>query len=157
MKIIISVIILIVVVVLVLVVGWWRTYKTQHSSNETLFRAGTVPSHLPDGFYKGNVTGYHGAWQGKKFDAVHQSGINVFLDNNQQAQRYRFVTYQGQGLRDSKTTVIKIDYSKAPNPWYAKLVLDEVVQTAPNRYLGKIHLRLLPGVSFAIGYFTLER
>lgn len=149
-------VIIIVLVLAALALGWYRTYKTQHSPNEKLFLSGTVPSPLPDGFYSGSLAGYRGAWLGKAFVASTQSGINMFAtgDNGTPTQKYPFKTYTGKGLRDTSTDVLKIDYAKADNPFWVKFVLDEIVQTEPGNYLGKIYIRLL-GTSFAIGYFHL--
>jgi hypothetical protein len=154
----IIVLILVAIFLIAIAVGLYRTYKTQHSSNAKLFLAGSLPNPAPDGFYKGNVRGYSGAWQGKKFDASSLTGVNIYLKPDQiTEEHYPFSTYTGEGLRDKSIQVLKIDYAKANNPFWVKMILDEVVETEPGHYLGKIHLRLLPGISFAIGYFTLEK
>jgi hypothetical protein len=35
--------------------------------------------------------------------------------------------------------------------------VDELVETSPEKYLGKLHIQIFPGLSFALGYFSLER
>src|SRR5687767_7092086 len=130
---------LIILLLLFLLVGLLRTRKTQTSANQARFTAGKLPSPAPDGFYQGQVTGYNGPWQGKQFDAATQTGINIFATGDTTTEeRYPFVTYVGKGLRDPSTDVLKIDYAKANNPWWVKFVLDEIVETEPGHYLGKI-------------------
>jgi hypothetical protein len=152
-------IILLVIILIFVVFGWIRTYKTQHSVNQKNFLAGTVPSPLPDGAYNGTVTGLKTNWRGKTFDTTHSAGKNNFIDpqSSEIVQRYPFKTYTAKGLRDKSVEVERIDYNIAGNPWWLKFILDEIVQTAPDTYLGKIHIRIIPGISFAVGYFHLTK
>jgi hypothetical protein len=138
---------------LFLLFGLLRTWQTQTSANQAKFKAGKLPTEPLDGFYKGTVTNYHGEWRGKTFDASHNKGINSFGEG----EKYPFRTYTGVGLRDKDLQVFKIDYNVSGNPFWVRRVLDEVVETAPGKYLGKIHVRILPGLHFATGYFTLEK
>lgn len=151
-------ILLIVVIILFVAVcyGWYRTYKTQHSSNEALFLKGTTPNNL-DGLFKGSVTGYNGPWQGKKFDASTKTGINIFKENDKSVEKYPFKTYVAKGIKDPSIEVLKIDYNVSGNPLWLRFVLDELVETSPGQYLGKLNIRTIPGLTFALGYFRLEK
>ncbi len=134
--------------------GLYKTYKVEHSANQDLFRNGKLPNPLPDGFYKGNSFNGLGAdWQGKVFDANKQTGINRFKNG----QRYVFKTYEAQGLRDRATTVLRIDYNQPGNPWWLHFIVDEIVETSPGHYLGKVHLRIIPGLPFTLSYFELSK
>jgi hypothetical protein len=121
-------------------------------AKQKLFLSGRVPSPLPNGFYKGSV-GMKTSWQGKKFDAKLQKGINII--NGREV--YPFRTYVGKGLRDKDLDVLKIDYNIPKNPFWLRFILDEIVQTSPNHFLGKVHIKLLPGVHFTLGFFRLEK
>lgn len=136
--------------------GLYRTFKTRRSPNQRIFLAGSKPNPLPDGFYHGSVTGYSGSWRGKKFDSPRSAGINVFGEGDQLIERYPFKTYSGEGLQDQTIEVLKIDYNIPTNPFWVRLVLDEIVQVEPGKYLGKVHYRFIPIVPFTIGYFRLE-
>ncbi len=137
-----------------IVFGLYKTYKVEHSKNQAAFRGGKLPEPLPDGFYKGNLFKGLGAnWQGKVFDQAQHTGINQFSDG----QRFVFKTYQAQGLRDRNTTVLRIDYNQKGNPWWLHFVVDEIVEVEPGHYLGKVHLKIIPGLPFTVSYFELSK
>ncbi len=151
---------LVLVIVLVLglagfvVWGLVQTYKADHSPNQKLFLSGHVPNPLPEGFYKGNnFTGIGKDWQGKSFDRTRQTGINQFSDG----QRYTFKTYEAHGLRDKQLNILKIDYNQPGNPWWLHFIVDEIVETSPGHYLGKVHLKVIPGLPFTLTYFELTK
>lgn len=149
---------LIVVVLLGFVfIGLLGTRKTQQiesSPKQKLFLSGKIPDPSPDGFYKGNAfTGFGKDWQGKVFDASKNSGINKFADG----KRYVFKTYEAKGLRDKNLKVLRIDYSQPGNPWWLKFIVDEIVETSPGHYLGKMHLNVIPGMPFTLTYFELTK
>ncbi len=133
------------------------TFATQHSSYQKQFLAGTVPNPPPDGFLKGSTDFYHASWQGKKIAAQGSNGVNIFLKDGKEVEKYPFMTYVRKGLRDKNLDVYKIDYRNSENPWYARPILDEIVEVAPGKYLGKINYRLIPGYPFALWYFKLEK
>lgn len=147
----------VLVTLVVLAIGFlsYRNYKAGHGENSTQFRHGIVPKQAPDGFYQGHVAGYKGGWRGKRFDPTKLSGVNVFESSGRTEDRYPFRTYVDMGLKDPNQ-VIKIDYNLAENPWWLRLILDEIVEVEPNHFLGKLQLRL-PGVSFTLGYFELQK
>jgi len=130
----------------------WRTSRVSHDARQTEFAGGTVPSPLPDGSYQGQVRGYTGSWIGKSFDLATGTGVNNFKDGH---QLYPFKFYAGHGLSD-KIPVLKIDYNVPQNSWWVRHLVDEVVQTSPNHFLGKIHVHIA-GLTFSVGYFTLEK
>lgn len=154
---VVAIAILITAIILFVLYGFWRTRKSQKSIRQKTFLNGTMPNPELNGFYRGLVTGYKGAWQGKKFNPKDSSGINIFRGDHKDVERYPFKTYISPGVRDRSINVLKIDYSIAGNPWWVRLLLDEVVEVSPGRYLGKVHVRLVPGQPFSIGYFQLER
>lgn len=134
--------------------GLYQTRKIERSSNQAKFRSGSVPKPLPEGFYQGNeFTGLGKNWQGKVFDRANNTGINRFADG----QRFTFTTYPAAGLRDKDTQVLRIDYNQKGNPWWLHFVVDEIVQTQPGHYLGKIHIKAIPGLTFTLGYFELSQ
>jgi len=137
--------------------GLVRTRKIQTSDNQKRFLAGVVPNPAPDGFFKGSTTEYKGSWQGKEFDATHSWGSNVFKENGELKKRFPFKTYVGKGLADRNLDVLKIDYNIRENPLWLRLILDEIVEVKPGKYLGKLHLRLFLFLPFSLGYFTLEK
>ena len=140
---------------IVILLGLWRTWKIQSNPLQQEFLKGKVPSNL-NGFYKGTVTSIKTNWQGKKFDSSKSSGINIFKETDGNKEKYPFKTYIGKGLQDNMD-VLKIDYSGNTHPWWLRFILDEVVETSPGKYLGKVHVQLLPGFGFSLSYFKLEK
>jgi hypothetical protein len=133
-----------------------KHWQTQHSAQAAIFRKGKVRSQLPDGLFSGTVAGQQIVWQGKKFDAKNKTGINVFDKLGKTVERYPFLLSTGTGLADP-IDVIRIDYNIPENPIWLRMVLDEIVEVEPGHYLGKLHFKVLPGLSFALGYFELRQ
>src|SRR5689334_8884101 len=106
------------VILVVLGAGFYRTWKTQYSPNQQIFLKGSLPKPLPNGLYKGSVTGYSGSWKGKKFEAGSSSGINLI--NNE--EKYPFKTYVGKGIADKNLDVLKIDYDIPQNPFWLRFI-----------------------------------
>ncbi len=152
MVIISAIAILFLVIGLTLLVGVFRTIYIQSSPNQAKFLKGTVPQKL-NGYYKGHVNGFD--WQGKKFDASHSAGINIFKEDKSE-ESFPFKTYPAKGLQDN-IEVLRIDYSQNSDPWWLKFIVDELVEVSPGKYLGKIHIQIFRGLSFAVGYFNLEK
>jgi hypothetical protein len=148
--------ILIGLAVLAFLVGTVRMWQIEHSANQKLFARGDAPNPEPAGFYKGSFS-RPVSWLGKKFDATDSSGVNVFGTEGAKIEKYPFKTKEGKGLRDKIVSVLKIDYNISGNPLWLRLILDEIVETEPGKYLGKIHLRIIPGYPFTLGYFTLQK
>ena len=146
---------LLIAIGITILVGIWRTWKIQSNPLQQQFLKGKVPQNL-DGFYRGTVTNIKTNWQGKKLDSTKSAGINIFRETNGNEERYPFKTYTGKGLQDNMD-VFKIDYGVNSYPWWLRFILDELVETAPGKYLGKVHVQLLPGLGFSLGYFKLEK
>lgn len=146
---------LLIILGVVILIGIWRTWKIQNNPLQQEFLKGKVPSNL-NGFYKGTVTGVKTNWQGKKFDSTKSASTNIFKEADGNQERYPFKTYTGVGLQD-QIEVLKIDYSGNRYPWWLRFILDELVETSPNKYLGKVHIQFLPGWGFTLGYFRLEK
>ncbi len=125
------------------------------SQNQKLFSKGKVLKELPNGFYQGHVNRIKVSWQGKKFDAKKGTGINVFKNDDQLTEKYPFKIYQAQGLKD-KMEVLRIDYNLPQNPFWVRLVVDEIVEISPDNFLGKVNIKLF-GLIFTPGYFTLTK
>ncbi len=142
---------IIIIILLPVILGVYRNWTVQNSPNQKIFLSGKSPNPIPNGLYKGSVN-FKTSWQGKKFDPTNSSGINI-IDGK---DRYPFKTYTGKGLRDN-IEVLKIDYNITQNPFWLRFILDEIVETSPGKYLGKVHIKLIPGLSFSLGYFRLEK
>lgn len=143
--------------------GIMRTMKSERSANQTIFLSGTAVLPAP-GFYQGAATSYKGSWRGKFVEEGSQRGANVFEETDSvtgesesQHRRYPFALYPAKGLRDGGLDVIVLDYNQAGNPWWLRYVTDEIVQTSPTTYLGKLHIKITPKIVFTMGYFTLQQ
>ena len=156
---------LMVLLLVGLVLLWLRTFQMKSEPNQVEFAGGSLPNPSPDGFYHGKV-GFETSWIGKKFDATNSTGINVLRGDKDPAsatgygvarEKYPFTTYKGNGLFDPNTFVLKIDYNVPGNPLWVKFVVDEIVQVAPDQYLGKMQLKLIPGFPFSVLYFELKK
>ncbi|MBI1857237.1 hypothetical protein HY003_01130 [Candidatus Saccharibacteria bacterium] len=141
---------LVVLFVSAFALGTYYNYRASHRPEQTRFSQGGLPTKTLDGFYKGNRPG--SAWQGKTFNGSAQSGINNFTDGD----KYVFKTLVAKGLKDDKQ-VLKIDYNQPHNPWWLRYVVDELVQTSDGKYLGKVNLKILPGLPITITYFELTK
>jgi hypothetical protein len=114
-------------------------------------------------------------WLGKSFSASTGTGLNHFLPTgvtlvllrilfprhapeqvlSNRILAFPFRTRVAPGELDPKVDVLKIDYDFEANPGLIRHILDELVQIAPGRYLGKVLFRLR-GRFHRIGYFSLE-
>ena len=139
----------------VILIGIIRTWRVQANPLQQEFLKGKLPGEL-DGLYKGYVSGLETTWQGKKFNSAESAGINLFNDADVIHEKYPFRTYSGRGAQDS-IEVLKIDYNLNENPLWLRFIVDELVETSPNKYLGKLNVRLIPGVAFSLGFFNLEK
>ncbi len=146
-----------VLLLISLVLLWLRTFQMKKEPHQQQFLQGSLPNPKPDGPYQGTM-GFDVSWIGKKFDAQNSVGINVFKNkkNGQITDGYPFKTYVARGLFDP-IFVLRIDYNVPGNPFWVKYIVDEIVQVAPNEYLGKMHLKLIPGLPFSVLYFELKK
>lgn len=148
--------ILVLLILGLLAFGLYRHIKTQSSASQKLFLSGKVPSELPNGLYKGSVPGQTFPWKGKKFNADKNTGINIFEENDKRSEQYPFKLYKGKGLADKNLEVIKIDYNLPQNPLWLRFIVDEIVETKKDHYLGKLIMNI-PAFPIALGYFNLEK
>ena len=134
-----------------------RTHQVEKMPEQAEFLKGTVPHPLPVGPLHGTVVGLKKPpldWSGKVFDAG-GTGRNRFTVHGTDMEKYAFRLVPSRGIRDARD-VIRIDYDIPGNSWWMRKVLDEIVQTGPNTYLGKAHVRILPGIPFTLGFFRLH-
>lgn len=144
-----------ILITAILILASFRTWKVQTSPNQKLFLSGKVPLKLPDGFYQGKVKGLKTTWQGKKFNSKNKTGINIFMEEKR-IEKYPFKIYKVRGLQDN-LEVLRIDYNISENPFWIRLVKDEIVETGKDKFLGKIHLSIIPGIPISVGYFNLMK
>lgn len=161
--------------------GLWAlvTFLVSRSRRQADFAGGSVSGPSPEGFYNGSAYLLGGGpvpWLGKSFERANNLGFNIFTppggrllkmltpfyrvfrinaDGNTNA--YDFNTYTGPALKDPSLDVIKLDYNSAENPFLIRIILDEIVETAPREYLGKVHLKVFPGFYSTIGFFGLKQ
>ncbi|MEK6823351.1 MAG: hypothetical protein AABY13_05955 [Nanoarchaeota archaeon] len=148
--------IIVSLVAILFFLGLVRSYMVQHGRTQKEFLKGTVPTPLPSGLYRGIFRGHATGWKGKYFDAKKSAGINIFRRGGKLVRVYPFHTYVDRGLRDH-VRVIKIDYNIRTNPFWLRLVLDEIVQVRKGKFLGKLQLRIIPHIPFTLLYFRLEK
>ena len=170
----------IVIAVAVWLVFWmFATFFVRQSARQTQFVGGKLPSAPPDGFYKGSayLLGNRPVpWLGKSFEAANNVGFNIFTprgasllkvltplyklfrknaDGNTDA--YYFKTSTSEGFRDRGIETFKLDYNSPENPFLIRIILDEIVETSPQEYLGKVHMKVFPGYYATIGFFGLRK
>ncbi len=167
-----------VAIAVIFILGLLITVLVQCSPYQKMFVEGRVPNPPPDGFHPGEahvLFDKQTPWMGKSFDAQNQIGFNFFtplgarilktasplyqkfsVNDEGNTRAYYFKTYVGKGQKDVNTDVFKLDYDSPENPFWIRAILDEVVEIAPQQYLGKIHVKLAPGFYVSIGYFGLR-
>ena len=158
---------------------------------DDLFRSGLPPAPALHGRYEGTLLALDVApltslaeqlaarwmpWQGKRFDAAHGCGDNLFSSDSrwlatlvwplyrdykaEDSTSYRafaFRTQGGEGREDPDREVLQIIYDLPRNPrWTVRRVLDELVQVADGLYLGKAHLRWWWGRWQRVAFFLLR-
>lgn len=170
----------VVIAVAVWLVFWmFVTFFVRQSARQMQFVGGKLPSAPPDGFYKGSayLLGNRPVpWLGKSFEAANRVGFNIFTprgalllkvltplyklfrknaDGNTDA--YYFKTSTNQGFRDREIDTFKLDYNSPENPFLIRIILDEIVETSPQEFLGKVHMKVFPGYYATIGFFGLRK
>jgi hypothetical protein len=170
-----------VVIALLVWLGFWMliTFLAGQSARQKQFVEGKLPQPAPDGFYKGSAYMLGNGpvpWLGKSFEAANNVGFNIFTpggasllkimtpfyklfrknsDGNTDA--YYFKTSASPGFRDKEIDTFKLDYDRSENPFLIRIILDEIVETAPQEYLGKVHMKVFPGYYATIGFFGLRK
>ena len=160
----------------ILILGSLVTALVERSPYHKMFVQGSVPDSM-DGFHPGMahvLLDKQTPWLGKQFDQQRQIGFNVFtplgarilkfaspfyrrfsVNEEGNTRAYYFKTWVGKGRKDGHLDVFKLDYDMPENPLFIRIILDEIVEIAPQQFLGKIHVKLLPGFFVTIGYFGL--
>ncbi|CAN5258738.1 hypothetical protein BH10ACI1_BH10ACI1_35230 [soil metagenome] len=155
------------------------TFMVERSKYQKQFSAGKIPDLAPDGFYQGAahlLFDKNVPWLGKSFECEKNSGFNIFTqtgakllkmmtpfyklfaaDTDGHTHAYYFKTFAGKGLKDKNLQVIKLDYNSTENPLLIQVILDEIVEIAPEEFLGKVHLKVFPRFYATIGYFGLKK
>ena len=174
----------IIVGILVWLVVWnafWRliTLIVCRSSRQRSFISGTLPTNQPDGFYRGSAYLLGSGpvpWLGKSFERENSLGFNIFTPTGERLLKlltpfykqfrnnpdgntdaYYFKTSEGAGFKDTSIDTFKLDYDSPENPFLIRIILDEIVEIAPNEFLGKVHLKVFPGYYATIGFFGLSK
>lgn len=150
---------IILVIVLSLIGGIVLNARYDNRPEAAEFANGQFPAPALEGNYKGNqFTGLGKNWLGKNFNARENKGINNFSSETagKTEQRYPFATSKATGLRNTDLDVLQLDYNQPGNPFWLQFIKDELVQTAPGEYLGKIHVKVGPLVVM-LGYFRLSQ
>lgn len=155
------------------------TFLTGRSPRQREFLQGRVPTSAPEGFYKGTAHFLGGRpvpWLGKTFVPKENVGFNTFTPRGASVLRlltpfyglfrtnadgntdaYYFRTSVSPGFRDKQIETFKLDYDSPENPFLIRIILDEIVETAPDEFLGKVHVKVFPGYRATIGFFGLRR
>jgi hypothetical protein len=142
----------------VTVYGMVRTHNTERDPLQREFANGRIPAPALEGLYQGSLPGREVPWKGKKFHTAAGTGINIFRKaDGSIEERYPFRTHVGRGAKDKRLDVLKIDYDIPGNPFWLRRILDEVVEVAPGRLVGKVHVRWILGMKFTFAFFKLEK
>jgi hypothetical protein len=174
-------IVLSLIAAVILWLGFWSlvTLLVGMSARQAEFVKGSVSGPAPNGFFNGSAYLLGGGpvpWLGKSFDSANSLGFNIFtpkgasllklatplyklfrVNGEGNTDAYFFKTRTGPALKDPSTDVIKLDYDTTENPFLIRIILDEIVETSPNEYLGKVHLKVFPGIYSTIGFFGLRQ
>jgi hypothetical protein len=155
-----------------------RSQYLEHSADQKEFLTGTLPSPAPEGFFQGYVGSdpnkNPGSWLGKSFDATTSTGVNFFSaagekNSNLTAdditpiaiglanKKYPFATSLDIDTRSQDLNVFKLDYNVPVNPFWLRIVTDEIVQTSPGHYLGKLQVHVIPGYPLTMTFFQLQK
>lgn len=152
-------------------------FAVGRSRRQSDFLAGRLPTAPPSGFYRGSaylLGPLPVPWLGKFFDPENANGFNTFTpsggrmlhlltplysgfrqNSEGNTDAYHFKTSIGPGLKDRGIETFKLDYDSPANPFLIRIILDEIVEVSPQRFLGKVHVKVFPGFFATIGYFGL--
>jgi hypothetical protein len=169
------------VIAFIVWLAFWMliTFISGKSHWQSKFTKGRLPEMPPDGFYKGSaylLGGRPVPWLGKSFESGNQKGFNIFtpkgasllkvmtpfyrlfrLNKDGNTDAYYFNTSTGPGFKDKDIEVFKLDYDSPENPFLIRIILDEMVEVAPQEFLGKVHMKVFPGYYATIGFFGLKK
>lgn len=141
--------ILIGLILVILLAAYGFSFRQERRSENRIFNAGTLPDHTAlDGDYQGNKQA-KSDWLGKRFDAETHSGINKFPNG----ERFPFHTSREKSLHGTPN-VLRLNYNIDGNPLWLRAIVDEIVETEPGKYQGKVYIKIGPSV-FTLTYFQL--
>ena len=147
---------LLVVLALALAYGFYRTWKTGTQPEYAEFLKGTIPAQMPEGLWNGSAPELGEiSWKGKKFSTG--TGINVFEKNGVKSEAYTFKFFETTSIKESGMKVIRLDYGQKENPLWLRFIVDEMVSTGENKFLGVVYINAVPGLPFRMGYFRLQK
>jgi hypothetical protein len=170
----------VLIAIAVWLVFWvFVSYLVSLSGRQKEFVKGRLPSPPPEGFYRGTAHLLGGGpvpWLGKSFKSADDQGYNIFtpkgasilkilsplykrfsVNDESNTNAYYFQTSVGKGLKDENTDVFKLNYDSPENPFPIRIILDEMVQVAPDEFLGKVHVKVFPGYYATVGFFGLKK
>ena len=155
------------------------SFFVNRSAYHKQFVDGRVPQSAPKGFYQGTAHIFFDKrtlWLGKSFVPGDDLGFNIFMpkgaallkimmplykkfsvNDRGDTDAFYFRTRTAAGLKDKTIEVIRLDYTGPENPFPIRIILDEIVEIAPEQFLGKIHLKVFPRLYSTIGYFGLKK
>lgn len=139
------------IILLILIVGFvWNIVIESNPDNKT-FLKGSLPAPALNGSYSGTWDN-SSSWEGKEFDSSKHTGINL-IDGT---KKYTFETSDTKSLH-SNQQVLKLNYNVSGNPLWLRFIVDEVVQTKPGHYQGKVYVQFIPGLAVTVTYFQLDK
>ena len=95
--------------------------------------------------------------QGSTFSTREAPSYKLFQKNTDgNTEAYFFKTSTGPGIKDRDLQAFKLDYDSPENPFVIRIVLDEMVEIAPDQFLGKVHVKVFPGYYATVGFFGLK-
>ncbi len=147
---IIFITILLVFVASIFIFAGLLSLKQERSHENQIFKSGTFPHPALDGEYQGNKQ-EKTDWLGKKFNHSEATGVNRFPNSD----RYIFRTTHSKSLR-SNQDVLQLNYNLSSNPLWLRPIVDEITQTEPGKYDGKVYIKLGPLI-FTLTYFQLSK
>ncbi len=151
-------VLLLVLVLVPIVIASIRSYITSHSPYQEVFLSGFLPSKALSGRYKGTILTSLGTttWVGKEISAKDKGGINIFQTATGTIKRYPFRLLEVSSVENSKKKIVRLDYGLPENPFWMRFVHDEMVETKPGIFLGKMFISVVRPLSFGVGFFQLE-
>lgn len=101
----------------------------------------------------------HFPWRGKSFwsrtIATRGDGINRVFGDERPRRWFRFETFIGPSRADGGPA-FQLDYDNPDNPFFIRVIKDEVRQVAPGLFLGQAYVTLFGKPRLAL-YFALMR
>lgn len=139
------------IIVLILITGFIWNMIVESQPDNKVFLNGSLPAPTMNGPYSGTWNN-SSSWKGKEFDSSRSTGVNL-IDGT---KKYPFETSDSKSLH-SDQQVLKLNYNVSGNPLWLKFIVDELVQTKPGHYQGKVYVQLVPGIAITITYFQLDK